>query len=64
MKKNSKNLNHSIKTAHLGNITFNWNSSRIYKKEWLLLFIYYNILIVIKLDKIKIIKLKNFEFIS
>ena len=29
----SKNLNHSIKTAHLGNVTFNWNISRIYKKE-------------------------------
>ena len=30
---NSKNLNYSIKTAHFGNITCNWNISRIYKKE-------------------------------
>ncbi len=29
----SKNLNYSINTANFGNITFNWNISRIYKKE-------------------------------
>ena len=29
----SKNLNDSIKTVHFCNITFNWNISRIYKKE-------------------------------
>ena len=30
---NSKNLNYSIKTTYFSNITFNWNISRIYKKE-------------------------------
>ena len=29
---NYKNLNYSINTANFGNITFNWNISRIYKK--------------------------------